>query len=431
MSYGAPIVVLGGGPAGAAAAGLIARHDVPVIVVERDQFPRAHVGESLQPATFDLLRRHLDLDFSDAGYARKYGAVYVWGESRRPWSVLFDERLDADLAGLDEHTLLAGDYEHAWQVDRATFDHRLLTAAANAGADVRHRWEAMGPIMDGDRVVGVQLRDPDGTVHDQPARCVLDCTGQRCLFGRQLGGTRLVSDMRATATYTYFDGAGGVPGPLGRHVQLVVSLPDGWAWFIPISATRTSVGLVHRLKEKIDPERFMELLKPAGLPLSGATRANSDAPLLHTRDWSFTHQRFAGPGWMLVGDAACFVDPVLSGGVDFAVRGAFAAAVAAMDGTAEATQRYAADVRRDYKAYLRLARYWYGNNRSADGLFWQAHESIPAGSASTPTRAFVYLTSGRYAADRHLRIFAAWQERRMFKALGVDGEQLAKARRER
>jgi flavin-dependent dehydrogenase len=258
---------------------------------------------------------------------------------------------------------------------------------------------------------------------------VLDCTGQRCLIGRRLGGTRLVADMQATATYAYFDGAGGVDGPLGRHVQLVVSLPQGWAWFIPTSPTRTSVGLVHRLKERLDLARFRALLAPAQLPLDGATLVNPAQPLRHSRDWSFTHQRFTGPGWTLVGDAACFVDPILSGGVDFAVRGAFAAAVAVLDGTPAAQERYASDLRRDYKAYLRLARYWYGNNRSVDGLFWQAHESIPAAATSTPARAFIYLTSGRYAADRHLQIFDAWQERRMFRALGVDAGRLAAAKR--
>jgi len=429
MTARSPVLVLGGGPAGAAAAGLLAKNGAPVLVVEREAFPRPHVGESLQPATFDLLRRHLGLDFSADGFARKYGAVYVWGEHREPWSVLFDERLDRDLPDLDEAGLLAADYEHAWQVDRATFDHRLLRAAADHGAEVRHGWTAEAPLMDGDRVVGVRLRDPDGGLHDQPAAHVLDCTGQRCLMGRRLGGTRLVSDLQATATYAYFDGAGGVAGPLGRHVQLVVSLPQGWAWFIPTSPTRTSVGLVHRLKERLDLERFRALLAPARLPLDGATLVNPARPLHHSRDWSFTHQRFTGPGWTLVGDAACFVDPILSGGVDFAVRGAFAAAVAVLDGSPAAYERYATDLRRDYKAYLRLARYWYGNNRSVDGLFWQAHDSIPAAATSTPTRAFVYLTSGRYAADRHLQIFAAWQERRMFRALGVDADRLAAARR--
>ena len=87
-------------------------------------------------------------------------------------------------------------------------------------------------------------------------------------------------------------------------------------------------------------------------------------------------------------------------------------------------------MKKDYRSYLRMARYWYGNNRSVDGFFWEAHQEIEA-SLSTPLRAFVYLTSGRYAADQHLKVFQQWQEETMFKALGVDKDRLATALRKR
>lgn len=397
------VAVVGGGPAGASCAGLLAQQGMDVTVYEKTPFPRHHVGESLQPATLSLLRHHFDLSFDGLGFANKFGAVYVWGETREPWRVLFDERLERDLAGLDEAALLSGGYEQALQVDRATFDDHLLRRALELGARLEQR------EVSADEAPGL-------------ADVVVDASGQRCLLGRAKGLTRVVSDLRCTATYSYFEGAGGFPGPLGRHVQWVVTVPDGWAWFIPVSADRTSVGLVHRGRKRLEPQQFLDTVR-ALFPLDGC----GHEPLRFARDWSFTNTAFAGDGWFLCGDAACFVDPILSGGVDFAVRSGLAAATAILSGDASG---YDAELRRQYRAYLRLARYWYGNNRSVDGLFWEAHREIPAHATATPSRAFVYLTTGRYAAERHLKVFQQWQEQEMFRRLGVDAQALQQARSE-
>ena len=429
-------LVLGGGPAGASAAALLAKHGAAVTLVERERHPRHHVGESLQPSSIKLLDHHFGLGPAIAAenFPRKYGAAYIWGETRSPWTVLFDPRLDADLPGLTEADLLAGPYEHAHNVERARFDALICGAAARAGADVREDTEAVALLEEGGRIVGARVRHGD-VEEDLRADFVLDATGQRCLVGRHLGLTRVVPDLRSTATYAWYDGAGGFPGPLGRHVQWVVTVPDGWIWFIPIGPDRTSVGVVTRDRSRMDEARFDSILASSGLPLDNAT------PVLHeggrlrfARDWSFTHTRLVGDGWMLVGDAAGFVDPILSGGVDFAVRGGCQAALALLQGygaeggdIAARLAAYEADVSGDYRAYLRLARYWYGNNRSVEGFFWEAHREIPAHAVETPYRAFVYLTTGKLAADRHLRVFQDWQERRMFEALRVDNAAVQRA----
>lgn len=420
------VLVAGGGPAGAVTAALLAKEGVRVVLLERERHPRHHVGESLQPASMELLDRHFGLGpaLAAQGFARKYGAVYVWGETREPWSVLFDDRLERELPGLDEAGLLSGGYLHAWQVERSKFDHMLIEAAAAQGVDVRQEIEVTAPIVEDGRVTG--LRTSAGDLH---ARFVIDATGQRRLLGRAFGLVEDIADMRATATYTYFEGAGGVPGPLGRHVQLVVAVDEGWIWFIPVSAGLTSVGVVVRERARLDDARFHAILARAELPLAGARQV--PGPLLHTADWSYQTRTAVGPGFLLAGDAACFVDPILSGGVDFAIRGAANATVAVLrelegqPGVAAYDER----LRKEFRAYLRLARYWYGNNRSVQGLFWEAHEEVPPGSVSTPLRAFVYLTSGRYAADTQMRVFAEWQERKMFRALGVDKAALARARK--
>lgn len=424
-----PVVIIGGGPAGCVAAALLAKNGVEVVVLEADRHPRHHVGESLQPASFQLLDHHFGLAarFAAGGYARKYGALYVWGESREPWSVLFDPRLEADLPGLDAAGLAAGGYESAWQVDRASFDQILAENARSCGAEIREGVEVSAPILDGDRVVGV--RTSAGEVR---ARRVLDASGQRALLGRAFGLVQPVPDLLSTATYAYFDGCGGVPGVLGREVQLIVSVPEGWIWFIPISPTRTSVGVVVRERARLSPERYFATLAQAGLPMSGAIHVTDPAPFFFVRDWSFQNRRTSGPGWSMIGDAACFVDPILSGGVDFAIRGALNAALGVLqvEGGAEEGAVFGAiaeQLGREYRAYLRLARYWYGNNRSVQGFFWEAKEELGPSHLSTPLRAFVWLTSGRYAADTHLRVFQRWQEEKMFRQLGVDGDKVREA----
>ena len=139
----------------------------------------------------------------------------------------------------------------------------------------------------------------------------------------------------------------------------------------------------------------------------------------------------------MIGDAACFVDPILSGGIDFAIRGGANAAMAALQSLADPSseqqhaEAYERRHRQEYSAYLRMARYWYGNNRNVDGFFWQAWEELEPGHVSTPLRAFVYLTSGKYSADRHFKVFQQWQEQKMFTALGVDRGKIKRALEQR
>jgi halogenation protein CepH len=435
------VLVIGGGPGGATASAILAREGARVTLIERETFPREHVGESMQPASIALLETHLGLrsEIEAAAFPRKYGATYVWGETRTPWSVLFDDQLEHALPTIDaspdpEGALLNGSYDHAYNVDLVRFDDILFRAALRAGVELRHT-EARAPIVENGRVVGVTTRDAAG--HEERVRgdYVVDASGQRCLLGRAFDLAEDVEDMRATATYGYLDGAGGAPGALGRHVQMVESVSDGWCWFIPIARDRTSVGVVSQGRERLTDERFDSLLAETSLPLGGGrwARDTKGQRLRRTRDWSYACKRFAGEGYALVGDSACFVDPILSGGVDFAIRMGCRVAFALVRGLggAEPLDPLIAScgdqLRREYKAYLRIARYWYGNNRSVAGLFWEAHKEIGADALSTPLRAFVYLTTGKHAADQHLKVFTEWQEKKMFGQLGVDEPELKKA----
>lgn len=436
--YDTDVLVVGGGPAGSTAAAMLAKQGFHVTLCEHDVFPRHHIGESLQPASFQLLDMHLGLGpkIAEACFHPKYGALYEWGETNERWSVMFDKRIDADLPTLTTPELRAGAYDHSFHVERDRFDKLLLDAAIEHGVHVRH-WDAIDPVLEDGAVVGATVKDEDGQLHTVRARQVIDATGQRCFLARRFGLVRNQEDLRHTAVYGYYEGCGGLDSALHRYATLIVCVPEGWVWFIPLSESKTSIGLVTDQGAKYTDEQLLEVFKRANIPFGdGRVIVEPDGTTIrHARDWSYVVAKVAGPGWTLCGDAAGFVDPILSGGVEFAVRGACNAAIAVekmLTGLVDADTvraEYENTFRFEQNAYLKLARYWYGNNRSVSGFFWEAHREIrgEALSLDTPLRAFVYLTTGRHDADRHYKVFIEWQEQKIFRQLGVDPVAVKKA----
>lgn len=431
------VLVIGGGPAGSTTAAVLARQGLSVGLVERDTFPRHHVGESLQPAAFELLDLHLGLGrdtWAGLHFQRKYGALYQWGETTDRWGVLFDRRLDTELDDLSHDALRSADYEHAWHVRRAEFDHLLMQTAQRSGVTVRQA-EVAALHWEGDRLVGADVVEAGGASERVTARQVVDASGQRCLVGRKLGLVRNHDDLKSLALYGYLEGDAGLPSALGRDATLIVSISKGWVWWIPVGPRLTSVGLVTVSGDKPTEADLLDALREADVPLDGMTlRAEPDGTRTrYVRDWSYHLARRAGPGWVSVGDAAGFVDPILSGGCEFAIRGGCDAAIAvarALHGEGDAAvEAHAERASTEFQAYLRLARYWYGNNRSVDGFYWEARREVPPDAAhlETPLRAFVYLTAGKYAADKHYKVFIEWQEQRIFERLGVDAAAMKRS----
>lgn len=347
------VAIIGGGPAGATAALILARAGLDVLVIDRDRFPRFRIGESFLPRTRRLLRDLGLLDRLEAlPHTRKPGIEIGFGDGRRPLTrIAF-----ADVLG-------DGDRE-AFNVARAPFDQMLIKAAVEAGAALHEgvAIEAIERLEDGD----VRLATGIGPVH---ARWLFDCSGQATVVGRHLGTRRLHASLRNVAYFGHYEGVARPDGEFGGAIA-VIMCDEGWFWMIPLDATRTSVGAViaepasrrigmsadRRLRWAIDH-----------CPVVAERMANATGPERNGTIADFTYRcaPFAGPGHFLVGDAATFLDPVWSTGVGLGMMGAVEAANAVMrtmhdlrTATREKS-RYAAWVQRHTGTFFGLINLFY------------------------------------------------------------------------
>lgn len=387
-------IVIGGGPAGATASTLLARRGHSVLLLEREQFPREHVGESLLPASLPILEELGVRDAVEAaGFLKKYGATMVWGSSPEPWSWHFSET--------------NRQYPHAYQVVRATFDQILLDNAAASGVDVRQRHPVSGLLRDGDRVTGVSALDPDGDTFEATAHIVIDASGQQALVANALDLREWDDFFRNLAVYGYFADAERLPSPDENNI-LVEAHPDGWCWTIPLHDGRASVGVVvdsDRARERIEAGDLTSFLNEyiAAAPQTRALVANAtlEGQPQAVRDWSYVAASLIGDGYLLAGDAACFIDPLFSSGVHLAMNaGVLAAAYVT---TLLQDQQLAAESRpvyerlylQQYNHFRELARLFYSSNRTADSYFWEARRLTPEAEDLPARQAFVNAVAGQ------------------------------------
>ena len=319
-------VVVGGGPGGGAAAAIVAAGGRKTLLIERDPMPRFHVGESLMPETYwPLERLGLNERIRQAGWQTKKSVQFVThrGTESEPF---FFRQHDAR------------ECSTTWQVERSEFDKLLFDRAAECGAECHDRTRLLDVVFEGDRATGVKLRDRDGAEHLIACDVVIDATGQQSFLANKLGLKQVNPDLKKAAIWGYYKGAvRGEGDNEGATIILNTETKDAWFWFIPLSRGITSIGCVadndYLLKGRGKPEETFseELARCPGLQprLMGATRLGD---LRTAKEFSYMTSQSAGDGWVLVGDALGFIDPVYSSGVYFALEMGVRAGDAVVDG---------------------------------------------------------------------------------------------------
>ncbi|MBK7859932.1 MAG: tryptophan 7-halogenase [Archangiaceae bacterium] len=379
----ADVLVIGGGPAGSTVAGLVRRMnpDRRVVLFERAPFPRHHVGESTLPEMNVVLKKLGVLrKIEQAGFVKKTGITYRWEHDRPLFSESFQTGVLSAMASGDALP------DHSWQVERARYDALLLEHARELGVEVHQPARVERALLDGERVCGLEVGEGAATT-EWSSDVVVDCSGQARLMSRWLSMAPQSHPLGDLAIYRYYDGFewnAELVGELERSKIFFSASRAGWVWFIPLSATRVSVGLVTRAAflESHAPQGLLErelfevpelaaMLKRAR-PCSAPGEDGAPARTHTVADWSYSHAVTAGPGWFLAGDAAAFIDPILSSGILLAHHSGLSVANAINTlwrhpeiAPADLFAGYSSFYAQLYGGFLEMARWWYQRRKVA------------------------------------------------------------------
>ncbi len=365
-------VVVGGGPAGATTATILAQHGRKPLLLERSAFPRQHIGESLMPQTYWTFKRLGMLEKMQASdFPRKESVQFVPPSGKDSQPYYFTDRDP-------------GEWSITWQVCRDTFDKMMLDNAREHGVTVREGVRVSKVVMDGSRAVGVEAVI-DGQMKRIGADVVVDATGMAGLLAKSLKLREPEPDLKNASIYAYYKGARR-DGGRNSGATIIIHTPDrkGWFWFIPLPDGMASIGIVAPPAYLFagrgdDPTATLteEIAKTPGIAsrLDGAERLTE---AFVTSDFSYRSSQLAGDGWVMVGDAFGFLDPVYSSGVFLALKsGEFAAdaihgALSAGDPSGERLGAWGADFTTGMHLMRQLVYAFYDPSFSF-GKFAKAH----------------------------------------------------------
>jgi len=308
-------LIIGAGPAGSSAAALLAGHGHRALILEREKFPRYHIGESLLPFTFQPLQRLGLIDkMRRSAFIKKYSVQFVSPSGRASQPFYFFNRYDRDTIA------------QTWQVLRSEFDQLLLDNAREKGALVREETTVTELLKDGPRVVGVRARAANGPVLEYRAPITLDCSGKEAFCAVRNQWRMKDPFLNKVAVWTYYEGARRDEG-IDAGATTVAYVPEkGWFWYIPQHNDRISVGVVAEGKYltrggvKAPEVIFQREVGENQWIRQHLAAGRQTGPYYLTSEYTHHSRHCGGDGLLLAGDAFAFLDPVFSSGVMLALK---------------------------------------------------------------------------------------------------------------